>query len=59
MADDKDFFEIIAKLKKSQRQMIVAVGVLAFIAGVVVGSVWTYKSIDRVIIISTAPQIRV
>lgn len=59
MDSDKDFFAIIDKLKRNHRQLVIGVGVLAFIAGLVLGSVWTYKSIDRVTIISTAPQIRV
>lgn len=59
MDADKQFFEVIDQLKKKQRQMVIAVGVLAFIVGVIVGSVWTYNNIDRVTIISTAPQIKV
>ena len=58
MDRDKDFFAIIKQLQKKQRQMVIAVGVLAFIVGVILGSVWTYNSIDRVTIISTAPQFR-
>lgn len=56
---DADLFAIINRLQKKQRQMVIAVGVLAFIVGVILGSVWTYKSIDRMTIISTAPQISV
>ena len=59
MDRDKDFFAIINKLQKKQRQLVIAVGVLAFVLGVILGSVWTYKSIDRVTITSTAPQLNV
>ena len=59
MDRDKDFFAIINQLQKKQRQLVIYVGVLAFIVGVILGSVWTYKSIDRVTIISTAPQLNV
>ncbi len=59
MDDDTDFFAIIAKLHKKYRQISIMLALLAFILGMIAGGVLTYCSIDRVTIISTAPQIRV
>ena len=59
MDRDKDFFAIINQLQKKQRQLVIVVGALAFIVGLILGSLWTYNNIDRVTIISTAPQISV
>lgn len=59
MDRDRDFFPIVNRLQKKQRQMVILIGTLAFILGLVLGSVWTYKSVDRVTIISTEPQLNV
>ena len=57
MDRDKDFFAIINQLQKKQRRIVIVVGVLAFIVGAILGSMWAYKSIDQVTIISAEPQL--